>query len=621
MSRDITCNFINEESSLFCPVMVYDGNITDFQSIKPDTAIFILNPDKLNQANFDLIINKNVIIILVNNSEKEINETDALKLLLSDKKADENLLRIKSLQKSILELFVIKNNVWSIFNLSLLYKQLFSVRSIGFCFTEYPVITRETLFLDDIFLKDFSKSEHPAAIIEKYIEYIEQDADTPTEAINRKNAFTKVFPFYKTGGKKLEFNLDEQDVMFLVDVLKLHEISTDILRCAKLIGALSAICAYFVHSGKCIPYIKLIEKITCLSKRQDLKYELQYTYVPGELLSKLQNENTFLYYQLCCRIPNQYCIALFDMIFSNGIYNETLITRFNDYRCYMEQQVNYLLLRKNDIIWQFKRDREVCALSGSLGQLTLYYDICLHQNYQMYDKAENHILKSIEYAHPKEKTRNYNYLISLNLNRILQTTDILLKRDITEKLLYLAKIAANTIITSKKYSPFDIKSAAEIIAVSNLVCDDKESVNNVFRAINFNLTKLNDLIMNNETIYASYLIVCYMLLFPQNLLSEIPDFNNLRYKSRCFFNLCKASQKKQDIMDLISIKFILADTYYITSNNIENEYRFIDNYISFIKKLVLPDTLNRGINEFMSNSKIANPALDSVLKLIYKIPY
>lgn len=622
MNRELTEEFLCSDHLKY-PVRIYHGKLHITDDIQNGSFIFVFNPQKLSQNEFLLLYkyNLNCIFYITQNESIDL-DTNAVKKLLNDKNANEYLERIKGLQKNIMEMKVEKFRIWDIIGITASYRQLFNIGNTGYCFMEYPVVAENTMNLDDIFIQESIGAVGPKEIITKYLHFIETSDGSKSDQMNKRNAFQKVFKFYKTDIEGYNFNLDPEDIEFLVDVIKLDTLKDKSAYRAEIIGALTAVCSYFIHAGHPHSYEIVIKKLMNITPEDDGK-SVTYKYISEKELKQFKSSNAFLYYHFTCRIPNQYTIALFDMYLTDTNINsrQNRSENIEIWLKYLENKILELSLINESLLWEFKRDQEICAMSGTSGLLTLYKKVCMDGDISSYKETMGYFNKAIEYAHPGERNRDINYFVQASLSSIVSSIENLKAdniKSISDKIDELAVLYANRFIVDDNVNIFDIMLSISIIAISNILIGE-EKANEVYSRIGFRWENLGKVINEAPHQYASYLTTSFLLFTPQSVLDKV-DVNNLVQKSITFFKLDDISYTPKGIMDIIALKFMIAHCWYLSKSADIN----LEILMSYKKKITGSELYAFWLKDctaFIDDCINKRTSDKKALQLIYAIPY
>jgi hypothetical protein len=470
-------------------------------------------------------------------------------------------------------------------------------------------------------------------MIQRYLEIIEDRAASKFEATNRRNALQRVFPFYKSKQDDYILHLNAEDVSFLVDILRLEE-KADSIEKAILIGALTAACSYFVHLGHPLGFHLIMEKLLTIPEIPGENRNLiTYRHFTEADLDRLKREDPFLYYHLTCRIPNQYLVCLFDLFLIETdpllqrTYEGTITTGLQ----YLKRQIKELSLMPEVLLWEFKRDQEIGAVAGTIGQLTLYMRAYLKGDDHAFAEAEKCLQIAVEYVHPLEKNRDENYLILCRLARIIRQfsywensrQEKSLEKEKTEisgELNELALILGKRFINAHSADPFDVMFSTNIVAVANVIVSS-DLAESLYVQMGFPWEKLSRIMGGAPHQYAAFLLVTYLLLAPRKLIDRIPDFELLVQKALAYFKLNDLSRPPENMMDLIALKLILAHAWYVSTHGAENDRRRLESYKSRIENAPMyarwaPECV-AFLNECLSQTGFPFRAL----QLIYAVPY
>ena len=622
--RDLTTDFLPQELLDF-PVKVFHEKIQPDDTIQEGLVVFILHPVKLSQLELKLLLEyKACFVFFKDSSTVRIPlEHHPIKLLLDHKKANHYLERIKGLHKNILELHIEKKKHWDFINIMRPCQPLFSIMNMDFWFKEFPIIKEEALKLDDVFIQEATKLVKPADIISMYLEIIENNAISKLEATNRRNALQKVFRFYKSNEANYLFDLNIENLAFLVDMLRLEENDPcgNPIQKTVLIGALTAACSYFIHKGHPLSFHGIMEKLLSISGEN--RNIVKYRHLSEADLNHLKSEDAFLYYHLTCRIPNQYTVALFDMFlietdpFLRRKYEDTITACLQ----YLKRQITELSLMPEVLLWDFKRDQEIGAIAGTIGQLTLHMRANLYGDYQAFDEAEKYIEKAVEYAHPTEKNRDENYLIQCRLTRIVQENILEKKKsEIAKELNQLAMSLGKRFFNTNTDDPFDVMFSASIIAVSNITVSS-ELAEYLDSQIGFKWGKVSKIMNDVPYQYAVFLLVSYLFLAPKKLIESIPDFEILVQKALTFFKLNDTAHRPENMIDLIALKFILAHSWYLSVHLTESNLKKLECYKLRIENAPIYAKWAFESVAFLNDCLSQNGSPFKALRLIYAIPY
>lgn len=625
MSRELTEYFINQDKLMYPVRVVHQEPVFDEQ-VEEETIIFILNPRGLRQSSFKHLIKPGVCYIFVKDSSSPGDKVDenALRVLLRDHNVNKHLERIKGLNRNVLELYIQKNKKWDIFGLAMSYKQLFSLQGMGYCFVEYPIITEELLNLDNIFIQEVTRAGHPIELINKYLDFMENNHCTKLEATNRRNAFQRVFKFYKSDCDEYEFNVDEDEVSFLIEVIELEHFTKDPINQAMMVGALTAACSYFVHTGYSKAYCSLMSKLLDLSesiKDGDIKYK----YIDNKSLLQLKLGDTFLYYHLVCRIPNQYVISLFDMYLvenDEALRNGYLID-IEYLNGYLKNKMEELQLMPEGFLWGFKRDQEIGAIAGTLGQLCLYKNALIDGDESAFDKAEEYFKRSIEYAYPAERVRDINYLMHCRLEKLINLASLNMETTEIEKIITeLANLNRARYLRGEGYNPFDVMVSAEIVAAASILLS-LDKAEELYRIMDIDWGKIEDLQQSQSHVYSVYLMVSYLFFADKAFINKTMNFNRVINNAMEFFKLMDDSHKPEGIIDLIAVKFMLGHSYYISQygSGSQSEFMTLMVYGDKIEATPIIFGKKQEYIDFINECKSKKALPVQALKLIYTIPY
>ncbi len=623
MFRDLTKDFLPAENLKY-PVKVYHEIFKSTDDLHQGSIVFILNPKKINQNELRLLFRNDACFVFFKSSMGELStyETHPVKLLLNDKNVNEHLERIKGLQKNILEMSTVKFHTWDFLGLTTSYRQLFNIRGTGYCFMEYPVISENTINLDDVFIQESLNSISPRAIVSKYLQIVETSDGSRLEQINRSNAFQKVFKFYKSDNESYRFSLDIQDVEFLVDVLKLEGMADKPLYRAEIIGALTSACSYFIHAGYSESYEAVIRKIM-LTTPPDGCNTIGYKHITEKDLEQLKNSNTFLYYHLTCRIPNQYAIALFDMYLTeiDAAKRIEMGNAIEQWLTYLKNKVLELSLANVNLVWEFKRDQEIGAMSGTVGLLTLYKKACIDSDMTAYEEAGAYINKAIEYAHPSERNRDVNYYVQCRLSELISkysshgSVDSRFQNEIDE----LAMLYAGRFKGNDGYDAFDVMFSVSIVAIS-CIFEGEERARGIYRRIGLDWGCLGKLMDEYSYQYVAFLMTGFLMLAPKDLVKEL-GLDAFIQKAMDFFKLNDEAHTVDSVMDIIAVKFMIAHGYYLSKSEGDEYHGAIGNYRNIINNSPLYTKWADGCDGFFEDCMKHSASGRIALKLIYSIPY
>ncbi|HEX2927115.1 MAG TPA: hypothetical protein VHP38_12805, partial [Ruminiclostridium sp.] len=620
--RDLTDVFMPEFGLQF-PVKVFHKKPQTMDDLPKGSIIFIINPQKLGQQEFDLLLRSSSCFVFFTNSlDESTYENNQIKLLLNDKNANQNLGRIKHLNKNIMELRVEKNKKWDIIGLKSSNKQLFNIKDIGYCFIAYPIIAENTLKLDAVFIQEALKAISPKEIIIKYLEIIEDFSNSKVEACNKRNAFQRVFPFYKSENKEYKFHLDPDDVGFLVDILQLESLADKTDRCAEIIGALTAACSYFVHVGHPDSYKLVIEKLMEKQPTGNAK-AVKFRYITTSDLTILKRSNAFLYYHLTCRIPNQFTFALFDLFLVETEEDKKaeLESMINLWLEYLKKRILDLSLTNEGLIWEFKRDQEIGAMAGTIGLITLYKQACMNEDISAFSTSKDYLSRAVEYAHPGERNRDINYFTQYSLSRIVRTySSAEACSEIYSELSKLADLYQNRFITEKKYDAFDAMYAIVLVAVSNILTGHKNAIE-LFNKIGFDWNEIPRIMNETPYVYALYILVGFLFFTPKELLETKLDIKILTTKAMDFFKLNDEEHISNEVMDLIALKFMLAHAWYLSLDDTLENYKIIRAYRKRIADSLIYKRWRLDCENILDACINKEAPVIGILKLIYTIPY
>jgi hypothetical protein len=618
--RDLTPDFLPEKPLKF-PVKVFHGKIQPDDAIREGSIVFILNPVRLCQLELKLLLQYKACFVLFKDSAaaRIPMEQHPVQLLLDDNNANRHLERIKDLHKHVLELHIERNKRWDFLGIMSSCRPLFSIKNLDFCFKEFPIINEEALTLDDVFIQEAAKPAKPVEIIRMYLEIIENHAASKLEATNRRNALQKVFRFYKSREDDFIFQLNVEDLSFLVDMLRLEE-KDKLERKAIVIGALTAACSYFVHMGHPMGFQIIMEKLLLPGENSNI---IKYKHIPDADLNHLKSENPFLYYHLTCRIPNQYTVALFDMflIETDPLLRRKYEATITDCLQYLKRQIKELSLMPEVLLWEFKRDQEIGAIAGTIGQITLYMQADMNGEYHAFDEAEKFLKVAVEYAHPAEKNRDENYLIQCGLARIVQDDSLEKKGpEAARELKNLALILGQRFLNSDTFAPFDVMFSASIVAVSNIVVSS-ELAEDLYVQMGFQWEHIGRIMNEASHPYPVFLLVSYLFFAPGKLIESIPDFEILVQKALAFFQLNDAAHRPGNMIDLIALKFILAHAWYLSIRRAENDLKTLENYKLRIEHSPIYAKWAFECVAFLNDCLSQTGSPFQALRLIYAIPY
>lgn len=622
MIRDISENFL-PKTALNYKVRVFHGKPQSTGDISGQNIIFILNPQKLTQQEFRLLLHNDVTYILyyTKATEDNVPEANPIKILLHDKKVNEHLSRIINLGKNVLELHVEKNIWWDFLGISASYTQLFSIKDKGYCFKEYPIVDENTMNLDDVFLQEYMHSINPRELVTKYLQIIEAFSVSDLHRNNISNAFQKVFKFYKTDREDFTFDLLPDNVEFLVDVLQIDSLYTKFQQRAEIVCALASAGSYFMHSGYPEAFKILIKKLIDLQSLENGQ-PIKYKYISNKEILLLKNTNAFLYYQLTCRIPNKYTIALLDLFLAevdsdNKMYYESQVNKYSNY---LKGKIVELSLMHESPVWEFKRDQEIGAISGTLGLVELYKNVFYNGNISAYEQADIYFKNAIEYANPGERNRDINYYAEYRLAWLMHNYDANEKNSwIEDEIDRLAGFYKDRFNESLTANVFDIMIFTEIIAIANTVLGSEKAIA-LHRQIGFDYSSLNGIINEKSYQYAIHLAIGYLLYCPEEILGTL-DLEKLIEKTVCYFSLNNKNHDSNGIIDLIALKFMLAHSCYLSTKPDSLNREILTNYR---KRIEGAPIYSRWASESIDNLQecILNSASRvKILKLIFKIPY
>ena len=625
MTRVLTKDFL-PNYSLNYPVEVFHGKLDLAHDILDESIIFILNPHKLDQNELMLMLQHNVTYIIYKTSFPDgiINNAHPVKLLLHDKKADQHLMRIKGLRKNIIELHIEKNRRWDFLGITESYNRLFCIQETGYCFMEYPIISENALNLDDVFIQESLKSMSPPEIITKYLQIIEATSETKFEAVIKQNAFQKVFKFYKAENDEYKFQLDIDDLEFLVEVLQLERLSDQPVIRAEIIGALTAACAYFVHAGHPESYDIIIRKLMeTLPLAGECAERVNYRHLSGADLRELKRQNAFLYYHLTCRIPNQYTIALFDLYLeeTEPALRQVKEAAIDVWLDYLKNKVLELSLMNETFLWEFKRDQEIGAMSGTIGLVTLYKQACMKGDFSAFETAEKQFNKAIGYAHPLEESRNINYLVQCKLSSIVRTWSGEGKESqVYEKIKALALFYQERFLTEKVYNVFDVMYSVCVVTITNVLLGE-DKAEKLYQQIGFEWEFIERMLDEHPQHYAVYLMVSFLFFAPQSLLSTKLDIKMLAQKAVGFFKLDDNTYAAKGVMDLIALKFMLAHAWYLSANGNIEESETSRAYKKRIMSSNIYSKWSADCSYLFDEGMVDRTAAIHTLQLMYSIPY
>jgi len=516
----------------------------------------------------------------------------------------------------------VKHRRWDVLGITTSYRQLFNIRDIGYCFTEYPIITEKTFSLDDVFIQESLKTAKPEAIISKYLQIVEDMDTSKLDQINRRNAIQKVFSFYKSDNAEYRFSLAPQDVEFLVDVLKLERLSANPLYRAEIIGALTSACAYFIHAGHPESYHIVLNKLMDTVPPEDCK-TVRYKYISEKDLEQLKNGNTFLYYHLTCRIPNQYSIALLDMYLTETDADKRteMSNSIEKWLAYLKHRILELSIAPVNLLWEFKRDQEIGAMSGTVGLITLYKKGCIENDPSAFHDALNFFNKAIEYAHPGERNRDINYFVQCRLSEIANQLSSAgnsggtFRKEIDE----LAGLFAGRFADEDQVSVFDVMFSVNIV-ILGYVLEGEERALELYRRIGLDWSSLGELFEKNRHQYAVYLTSGYLLMAPDSLLKDL-DTDALSQKASEFFGLDNEAREAKTIIDLISLKYMISRSYYLSCSKEDGSLNEIERYIRIISSSLLYDRWSDHCIGFLEDCLKRSASGRKALQLIYSVPY
>lgn len=622
MIRDLTAEFLPENSLNF-PVKVYHEIFHPTGNFQKGSIVFILNPKRIKQDELMFLFKYDACFVFCSGRTDKAPsyESHPVRLLLNDKNANSHLERIKGLRKNVLEMSTVKHHGWDLLGITTSFRQLFNIRDTGYCFMEYPVITENTFNLDDVFIQESLKSESPTAIISKYLQIAEHMDNSKLEQMNRKNAFQKVFRFYKSGDESYRFSLDPQDVEFLVDVLKLENLADKPIYRAEIIGALTSACSYFIHAGYPDSYEIVLKKLMETVPPEGLK-TVKYKYITEKDLEQLKDGNTFLYYHLTCRIPNQYTVALFDMYLTETDHADRseMGNSIEKWLAYLKNKIMELTLAQVNLLWEFKRDQEIGAMSGTVGLLTLYKKVFLEENMSAYSEARNYFNTAIEYAHPTEKNRDINYYVQCRLSEIVNANALSGSsgENLHSGLDELAGLYAGRFSDKGDINVFDVMFSVNIV-VLGYVSEGEERALELYRRIGLDWSCLEELFCRHSHQYAVHLASGYLLMAPKVLLKDL-NIDVFVKNSMRFFKLDDA-HKAKGIMDLIALKYMISHSYYLSSSEESGFQNTIERYKKTVNDSPLYMKWSEACGGFLDDCMKRSASGKTALKLIYTIPY
>ncbi|HEX2945897.1 MAG TPA: hypothetical protein VHT96_08060 [Clostridia bacterium] len=623
MIRDLTAEFL-PESSLEFPVKVFHEIFHPTGDFQQGSIVFILNPKRIKQEELMFLLKYDACFVFYigGNDEAASYESHPVRLLLSDKNANSHLERIKGLRKNIVEMSTVKYRKWDVLGITTSFRQLFSIRNIGYCFMEYPVITENTFDLDDVFIQESLKSASPAAIISKYLQIAEHADSSKLEQMNRRNAFQKVFSFYKTGNEDYRFLLDPQDVEFLVDVLKLESLADKPLYRAEIIGALTSACSYFIHSGYPDSYEIVLKKLMETIPPEGCK-TVRYKYITEKDLEQMKSCNAFLYYHLTCRIPNQYSVSLLDMYLTETDHSKRLEmgSTIEKWLTYLKNRIMELSLAQVNLLWEFKRDQEIGAMSGTVGLLTLYKKVLMEDDTSAYGEAANYFNKAIEYAHPDERNRDINYYVQCRLSEIVaafassRSPGEGFQREIGE----LAGLYAGRFTDQGDINVFDVMFSVNLV-VLGYFSEGEERALELYRRIGLDWDLFEELFDKHSHQYSAHLASGYLLMAPKVLLKDLSTDIFIK-NSTGFFELDDENHAPKEIMDLIALKYMISHSYYISNSEEGGFQETIERYRKIINDSPLYTKWSDACGEFLDDCLKRSASGWKALKLIFTIPY
>lgn len=630
MIRDLTSEFL-PDGSLKHPVRVFHEFFQPADDLKKGSIVFLLDPKGMNQDDLVYLLKYDACFVLFQNGGRTVSyESHPVRLLLNDKNADDHLERIRGLKKNIVEMSTVKHHRWDVLGITTSYRQLFNIRDTGYCFIEYPIITENTFSLDEVFIQEALRSTRPEmrsigpeVIITRYLQIVEDMDTSPLERTNRKNAIQKVFPFYKIENERYRFSLDPQDVGFLVDVLGLERLADKPQYRAEIIGALTSACAYFIHAGHPESYHIVLDKLMDTAA-PDEGGRVRYRYISEKDLEQMKDGNTFLYYHLTCRIPNQYSIALLDMYLTetDPAKRSEIGDSIDRWIDYLNRRILELSIAPANLLWEFKRDQEIAAMSGTVGLLTLYKKGCMGDDpADACRKAMVSFNKAIEYAHPSERSRDVNYFVQCRLTEIVNrlssqdSTPETFRKDIDE----LAGLFAGRFADIEQINAFDVMFSVSIIAFGHIL-EGEERALDLHNRIGLDWSSFGGLFEKNSHSYAAYLTMGYMLMAPGTLLKGL-DTDTFAAKAAQYFGIDKETHEAKDIMDLIALKYMISRSYYLSGLESDESRHEIERYKKIISSSPLYSRWSESCLAFLDDCLRHSASGRKALSLIYSVPY
>ncbi len=622
MIRDLTGDFL-PEGNLSIPVKVFHEFFQPVDEFQEGSIVFLLDPKGMKQDDLVFLLEYDARFVFFSSESKAISyESHPVRLLLNDKNANSHLERIRGLKKNIVEMTTVKHHRWDVLGITTSYRQLFNIRDTGYCFVEYPVITENTFSLDDVFIQEALRSTSPEVIISKYLQIVEDMDTSRLEQINRRNAIQKVFSFYRADGAGYRFSLDPQDVEFLVDVLKLERLSDKPLYRAEIIGALTSACAYFIHAGHPESYQIVLNRLMDAAAPED-GGAVRYKYVSEKDLQQMKDGNTFLYYHLTCRIPNQYSVALLDMYLTetDPAKKAEIGNEIEKWAEYLKRRILELSVAPASLLWEFKRDQEIGAMSGTVGLLTLYKRGCMENDPSACHEALNFFNKAVEYAHPDERNRDINYFVQCRLTEIVNSLSLpgssgeAFRSEIDE----LAGLFAGRFADREEINVFDVMFSINIV-ILGYVLEGEERALEIYRRIGLDWSCLGNLLEKNSHQYVTYLASGYLLMAPGVLLENI-DTDTLTKRAAEFFGLGNGAHEAKGIMDLIALKYIISRSCCLSSLEGDESRKEIEHYKKIISGSPLYSRWSDSCEGFLDDCLKHSASGKKALQLIYMIPY
>jgi len=619
MPHDMTSFYIEDRKKLRPHnVFVIDNHVPSEGDFPEGAFIFLTNPRQFSPRDF-LFANRlqlHFIEVHLLDDKTETQKFTPLYVFLNHPDARDNLFDISRFAGPSASLWILKfkssgkpGSIQSVASrLDWLSEsptqRRFKCGNVRCFFKKLPDYWRQAMLLDDIHLYQTNKPENK--LINKLLDALVSLAPGEEARQRRKSAFRDVFPFYGTQDNRFSYAKKASRLRYLVTALDIGRITDRAVR-ALHIATIAQVAANFVHAGDPDSYFIVLDELIIFGGTENKP--VGYRQITPEGLKNLDKIMPLLSWHLLARIPNQSVIGCMDIILAEN--RPEIVSRLLYLIANLEWLINRLALANASNPWAFKRDREFCAIWGTLAQFNLYCHARLKKDKTALEKARKFARHSLGYAHKDEKLRNFNTLMACECTALVLFPDTDNEACFTDQ--------ARGFQESLKLEKQPLQSYNLMFALLTALTGHAKIKGfdpiDYLEGTGLNLIDAFKVEPIPQNHYAQGLIYAYcLLLAAANQRVYLKTQNRLEAmvrETRNFFI------HQEGILKMICIKFLISHSHYLNVTG-RSKSGVIDSYSRIVEHSPLEESLKRDICDAFKNTQ---SSLAQTLELIFRLPY